>query len=95
VELLVAIAVFALAIAVALAVYSGATRSYRTGEQQVLDQQNVRLGFDRLVSEIGLAGFNSNPDGDLTRPDEQIEGAWDTAITFRADLDSDRLPDDV
>ncbi|HYS06839.1 MAG TPA: prepilin-type N-terminal cleavage/methylation domain-containing protein [Candidatus Dormibacteraeota bacterium] len=95
VELLVAIAVFALAIAVALAVYSGATRSYRTGEQQVLDQQNVRLGFDRLVSEIGLAGFNSNPDGDLTRPDEQIEGAWDTAITFRADLDSDRSPENT
>ncbi len=94
-ELLVAIAVFALAVAVALALYSSATRSYRTGEQQVLDQQNVRLGFDRLVSEIGMAGFNSNPDGDPTRPDEQIEGAWDTAITFRADLDSDRSPDNT
>src|SRR5881296_3304567 len=53
-EMLVAAAVFAMVVAVALALYSGAAKSYRLGEQ-------------------------------LTA--EQIEGAWDTAVAFRADLD--------
>ncbi|PYT12248.1 MAG: hypothetical protein DMF51_13720, partial [Acidobacteria bacterium] len=32
-------------------------------------------------------GFNTNPDGDASRVDEQVEGAWDTAITIRGDFD--------
>jgi hypothetical protein len=35
-----------------------------------------------------MAGFNYNPDGDPTRPDEQIEAAYDTAIVIRADFDA-------
>src|SRR3989442_4451828 len=86
-ELLVAAAVFAMVVAVALALYSGAAKSYRIGEQLSAEQQNVRTAFDRMTSEIHLAGLNTNPDGDPNRTDEQIEGAWDTAVTFRADLD--------
>ena len=86
-EMLVAAAVFAMVVAVALALYSGAAKSYRIGEQLTAEQQNVRTAFDRMTSEIRLAGLNTNPDGDPNRTDEQIEGAWDTAVTFRADLD--------
>src|SRR2546427_250016 len=86
-EMLVAAAVFAMVVAVALALYSGAAKSYRIGEQLTAEQQNVRTAFDQMTSEIPLAGLNTNPDGDPNRTDEQIEGAWDTAITFRADLD--------
>ncbi len=86
-EMLVAAAVFAMVVAVALALYSVAAKSYRIGEQLTAEQQNVRTAFDRMTSEIRLAGLNTNPDGDPNRTDEQIEGAWDTAVAFRADLD--------
>ena len=82
-EMLVALALFAIAAAVASVLYSKATRSYRTAEQLILEQQNVRTGFDRMLAEIRMAGFNANPGGDPARSDEQIEGAWDTAIAFR------------
>ena len=91
VEMIVAAAVFAIAATVAFVLYSDAARSYRAGGQLIFEQQNVRTGFDRMMSEIRMAGFNSNPGGDPARPDEQIEGAWDTAIAFRINLDSDHL----
>jgi hypothetical protein len=40
-----------------------------------------------MLSDIRLAGFNTNPDGDASRVDEQVEGAWDTAVTIRGDFD--------
>lgn len=86
-EFLVAAALFAIAVAVGFTLYSDAARFYRLGVQRTVEQQNVRTAFDRLLSEIRLAGFNTNPDGDRSRVDEQIEGAWATAITIRADLD--------
>src|SRR5437879_3617841 len=89
VEMLVATAIFAIVVAAAFVLGSGEARTYRTAEEVIAEQQNVRTGFDRMISEIRLAGFNTNPDGDPARTDEQIEGAWSTAITFRADIDFD------
>src|SRR5712692_8285029 len=63
VEMLVAVAVFSIAATVAFVLYSTAARSYRTGVQLILEQQNVRTGFDRMISEIRMAGFDSNPRG--------------------------------
>jgi len=84
---MVASAIFAVAAAVAFVLYSALMKSYRAGENDTDRQQTTRVAFDRLISDIRLAGFNTNPDGDAGRTDEQIEGMWDTAITLRGDFD--------
>jgi prepilin-type N-terminal cleavage/methylation domain-containing protein len=87
IEMLVASAIFAIVAAVAFILYSAAQKSYKAGENFTDQQQSTRVAFDRMISDIRLAGFNTNPDGDTTRVDEQIEGAWDTAVTIRGDFD--------
>ena len=87
VEMLVASAVFAIVAAVVFIFYTAAQRSYKSGENFSEQQQSTRVAFDRMISDIRLAGFNTNPDGDAGRVDEQIEGAWDTAVTIRGDFD--------
>src|SRR5262245_17682608 len=87
VEMMVASAIFAIAAAVAFILYSAAQKSYKAGENFTDQQQSTRVAFDRMVSDIRLAGFNTNPDGDSSRIDEQVEGMWDTAITIRGDFD--------
>jgi len=87
IEMMVASAIFAIAAAVAFVLYSAARKSYKLGDNATEQQQATRIAFDRMISDLRLAGFNHNPDGDTTRIDEQIEGAWDTAITVRGDFD--------
>lgn len=87
IEMMVASAIFAIAAAVAFILYSAAQKSYKSGENFTDQQQSTRVAFDRMISDIRLAGFNTNPDGDSTRIDEQVEGAWDTAVTVRGDFD--------
>ena len=87
IEMMVASAIFAIAAAVAFILYSAAQKSYKSGENFTDQQQSTRVAFDRMLSDIRLAGFNTNPDGDASRIDEQVEGMWDTAITIRGDFD--------
>ncbi len=89
VELLVAITILALAITVALVVYDQARLAYKHGENVTEQQQVARIAFDIVTSDIRMAGFNTNPDGHNARPDEQLEAAYATAITVRADFDAD------
>ena len=76
VEVLVSIAVLALVMATSLTLYDGARRAFKKGENLIEQQQVVRIAYDKLVSDIRMAGFNHNPDGVANRPDEQIEGAF-------------------
>lgn len=87
IEMVVATAIFAMAASVAFILYTAAQKSYKAGEDSSDQQQSTRVAFDRMISDVRLAGYNSNPDGDTTRVDEQIEGAWDTAVTVRGDFD--------
>jgi prepilin-type N-terminal cleavage/methylation domain-containing protein len=87
VEMLVASAIFAIVAAIVFIFYTAAQKSYKSGENFSEQQQSTRVAFDRMISDIRLAGFNTNPDGDAARVDEQIEGAWDTAVTIRGDFD--------
>jgi hypothetical protein len=88
-EVLVAMTVFVVAAALALILYNALNQSYKRGDNAADVQQNVRLAFEKMVTDGRMAGFNVNPDGSEDRPDEQIEGAWDTAITIRGDYDFD------
>ena len=89
VELLVSVTILAVATTIALVLYDGARQSFKVGENVTEQQQAVRIAFDLVSSDIRLAGFNTNPDGNEARPDEQIEAAFDTAIVVRADFDAD------
>ncbi len=73
----------------ALVVYDRARLAYKQGENVTEQQQVARVAFDVLTSDIRMAGFNTDPDGDRGRPDEQLEAAFATAITVRADYDAD------
>ncbi|HXI03108.1 MAG TPA: prepilin-type N-terminal cleavage/methylation domain-containing protein [Candidatus Saccharimonadales bacterium] len=86
-EVMVAIAIFAVIFAIGLTLYEQMQKSFKQGENAAFQQQNTRIAFDRMVSDLRMAGFNYNPDGEITRPDEQIEGMWQNAITIRADFD--------
>ncbi len=99
VEVLVAITILVLTTTAALVVYDAGWHSVKNGENATEQQQMVRISFDRLKSDLQLAGLNYNPDG-TARPDEQIEAAYDTAVVVRADFDiqdpaRNRTPEDV
>jgi len=87
IEMMLAAAIFSIVAAVVFIFYTAAQKSYKAGENFTDQQQATRVAFDRMLSDIRLAGFNTNPDGDATRVDEQVEGAWDTAVTIRGDFD--------
>ena len=89
VELLVSITILALATIVALVIYDQTLLTFKQGENVSEQQQVARLGFDIITSDIRMAGFNTNPDANRSRPDEQVEAAYATAITVRADFDAD------
>jgi prepilin-type N-terminal cleavage/methylation domain-containing protein len=64
------------------------------GEQQTDLQQNARIGMDRIVRELRLAG------GDLgailpTLCATAIQSATPTSVSFIADIDSDGIPEKV
>jgi prepilin-type N-terminal cleavage/methylation domain-containing protein len=89
VEMLVAVAILAIAILIALLLYDAGRKSFKKGENVTEQQQAVRIAFDRLNADLRMAGYNTNPDGAGNRPDEQIEAAFDTAIVIRADFDAE------
>jgi len=91
VELMVAIAVFTVVALAAYAVWDAARWSFERGGQAADAQQRTRLGFDRMISDLRLAGYDYNADGNQTpysdQADEQIEFIHQAAIVFRANLD--------
>jgi prepilin-type N-terminal cleavage/methylation domain-containing protein len=89
IEVLVATAVLALAVVIALVVYDASRKSFKKGENATEQQEAVRIAFDKVTSDLRMAGYNYNPDGNPNRPDEQIEVALDHAVIVRADFDAD------
>jgi hypothetical protein len=88
IEVLVATAVLALAMIVALTVYDASRKTFVKGENATEQQESVRIAFDLMSSDIRMLGVNVNPDGNINRPDEQLEGALDHAVILRGDFDA-------
>jgi prepilin-type N-terminal cleavage/methylation domain-containing protein len=92
-EILVAIAVFTIIFIAALLLYDRANKVFKSSMQAGDVQQNTRVAFERLVSELRMAGFDFDRDGYPTgsqkyqQPDEQLEYVHRRAITFRSNLD--------
>jgi prepilin-type N-terminal cleavage/methylation domain-containing protein len=87
IELLISMSVLLVAMSIVLTIYDATWDSFRKGESAAEQQQSVRIVLEWLGGELRQAGLNHNPDGDPSRPDEQLEAAFDTAVVFRADFD--------
>src|SRR5919204_694369 len=91
-EILVTTAIFAIIMIAALTVYDRSNRVFKTATEAADLQQSTRIAFDKLVSDVRMAGFDYSRGGVPTetwqaqQPDEQIEYAGPTAIVFRANF---------
>lgn len=91
-EILVTTAIFAIIMIAALTIYDRSNKVFKAGTEAADLQQSTRIGFDKLVSDLRMAGFDYNRGGDPTgdgqfpQPDEQIEYAGPTAVAFRANF---------
>jgi prepilin-type N-terminal cleavage/methylation domain-containing protein len=91
-EILVTTAIFAIIMIAALAVYDQSNKVFKGSTEAADMQQSTRVGFDKLISDVRMAGFDYNRGGtptnswEVPQPDEQIEYAGPTAITFRANF---------
>src|SRR3954454_23726766 len=91
-EILVTTAIFAIIMIAALTVSDRSNRVFKTGTEAADLQHSTLVGFDKLVSDLRMAGFDASRggtpsgDGQYAQPDEQIEYAGPTAIAFRANF---------
>ncbi len=91
-EILVTTAIFAVIMIAALSVYDQSNRVFKSGTESADMQQSTRIGFDKLVADLRMAGFDYNRGGTPTKTgefpqqDEQIEYAGPTAVAFRGNF---------
>lgn len=91
-EILVTTAIFAIIMIAALAVYDQSNKVFKGSTEAADMQQSTRIGYDKLVSDLRMAGFDYNRGGTPTQsyqapqPDEQIEYAGPTAVAFRSNF---------
>src|SRR5436189_564551 len=80
-EILVTTAIFAVIMLAALAVYDRSNKVFKSSSEAADLQQSTRIGFDKLMSEVRMLGFDYSRGGVPTgagqfqQPDEQIEYA--------------------
>ena len=90
VETLVAITVFTIVFLAALGLYQAANRAYMATDAATIQQQNARFAMDRVSETLRDAGANYSPTGKANVADEQVEGAWESALFVRGDFDNSR-----
>ena len=84
VEMMVALAVASIVLAVIFGVYAGLMRSYTTQNVAAEVQQAVRAGIDYMAEDIMMAGFNPRAGSFIA-----FEEAGSTRIRVRFDRNSD------
>lgn len=84
VEMLVALAVASIVLAVIFGVFAGLVRSYTTQNVAAEVQQAVRAGIDYMAEDIMMAGFNPRAGSFIA-----IEEAGSTRIRVRSDRNTD------
>jgi len=80
-EILVASAIFLLIVVTALMVYDQSNKIFKTSVESSEMQQNTRAGFDRLVSDVRMAGFDVDRDG---VPIRSAAGVWQPLTMYIA-----------
>jgi prepilin-type N-terminal cleavage/methylation domain-containing protein len=90
VETLVSVLIFSIVFLAALGLYQVANRAYLATDAATIQQQNARYAMDRMSETLRDAGANYNATGKTNVADEQVEGAWESALFVRADFDNQR-----
>jgi prepilin-type N-terminal cleavage/methylation domain-containing protein len=62
-EILVAISIFSIVMIAALVMYDRNSRVFKSGVENADAQQNTRVAFDKLVSDLRMIGFDYDRDG--------------------------------
>lgn len=93
VETLVAVVISSIVLLGLYLIYDVNQATFIRGEQQTDLQQNARIGMDRLVRELRMAG--NDPSGALTVAGTPILTAEITEVVFVADIDSDGTTEKV
>jgi len=89
-EALIAVFIFTIVFLTALALYQSANRAYLQTDAAAIQQQNIRFGMDRMLETLRDAGAAYNTLGSSRLADEQIEGAWESAVFVRGNFDNKR-----
>lgn len=63
VEVIVATAIFVVVLTAALMLYDRSTNTFRRGMEAADTQQNTRVSFDKLLTDLRMAGFDYDRDG--------------------------------
>ncbi len=63
VEVIVATAIFVVVLVAALMLYDRSTNTFRRGIEAADTQQNTRVSFDKLLTDLRMAGFDYDRDG--------------------------------
>lgn len=90
IELIIVIALIALAFMGIYNLFSGGTKAWITGSSQINAQQNVRFAMDKMIREIRQAGYGVTTGDKITLTLEEP-----SKIEFRADLNSDGTPEKI
>jgi prepilin-type N-terminal cleavage/methylation domain-containing protein len=98
-EILVTTAIFAIIMIAALTVYDRSNQVFSSSSAAANLQQSTRIGFEKLVSDLRMTGFDynrggiPNGQGQFPQPDEQIEYAGPTSIVIRSNFDYNIHPE--
>ncbi len=77
-------------------IYDVNQATFIRGEQQTDLQQNARIGMDRIVRELRLAGYDPQSPTIIPTPcATAIQSATATSVSFIADIDSDGTTEKV
>lgn len=99
VEALVGITLFTAIILAALLIYDRSNKMFKQGVEASESQQNTRVAFDRMTSDLRMTGFDFDRDGIPTsnaafqQPDEQFEFIGRSAVTIRGNFDFQTNPE--
>ncbi|MDQ3281483.1 MAG: fibronectin type III domain-containing protein [Acidobacteriota bacterium] len=80
-EVLVASAIFLVILVAALMIYDQSNKIFKTSVESADMQQNTRVGFDRLIADVRMAGFDADRDGVPTRAPA---GPWRATTNYGA-----------
>lgn len=79
VEVLVATSIFIVILLAAMMIYDQSNKMFKTSVESADLQQNTRAGFDRLVADVRMAGFDADRDG---VPVRAPAGPWQPSTAY-------------
>ena len=80
-EILVAVAIFAIIMVATLMIYDRSNRVFKNSVENAEMQQNTRAAYDRVISDVRMAGFDFDRDG---IPSRAATAPWQPNTNYAA-----------